>query len=120
MPRDPGVYLEDILDAIEQIRTYTAGYDVEAFRRDRKTQDAVIRNLEIIGEAARSLPESSKASAAEIEWRKISGLRNILTHEYFGVNLEIVWDVVQTKLADLEAACRGLLEALGPGGEEDS
>jgi len=68
-----------------------------------------MRNLEIIGEAARVVPEEVRDEAAQIEWFKIIALRNILIHEYFGVNLKIIWDVVQNKLGALEDACRGLL-----------
>ena len=109
MFREFRLYLDDILEAIHQIRTYMADVDEEAFTMDRKTQDAVIRNLEIIGEASGNLPEQFQEAATEIDWRKIKGLRNILIHEYFGINLPIVWDVVQNKLDPLEAACRKLL-----------
>jgi len=109
MRRDPRLYLDDILEAIGQIQEYTASLDYGMFAQDRKTQDAVVRNLEIIGEAAGRLPESIKAGAADIEWRKIVGLRNILSHEYFGVSLPVVWDVVENKLGPLEIACRKLL-----------
>ena len=110
MPRDFRLYLDDILEAIHQIRTYMADQDEETFTTDRKTQDAVIRNLEIIGEAAGNLPEQFQKTAPEIDWRKIKGLRNILIHEYFGINLPIIWDVVHNKLGPLEAACRNLVE----------
>ena len=110
MRRDFRVYLDDILEAIHQIRTYLADQDEEAFTEDRKTQDAVIRNLEIIGEAAGNLPERIQKGEPEIDWRKITGLRNILIHEYLGINLPIVWDVVQNKLGPLETVCRRLLE----------
>ncbi len=110
MRRDYRLYLDDILDAIHQIRSYVEGQDEETFSADRKTQDAVIRNLEIIGEATGNLPAESKEIAREVDWRKITGLRNILTHEYFGINLPIVWDVVQNKLTPLETACRRLLD----------
>lgn len=110
MHRDPRLYLDDILEAIAQIREYISSMDYESFARDRKTQDAVVRNLEIIGEAGVRLPEDMKDTASEIEWRKIVGLRNILIHEYFGISLPVVWDVVQNKLGPLEAACRKLLE----------
>ena len=93
------------LEAIVQIREYIASMDYEGFTRDRKTQDAVVRNLEIIGEAAGRLPETVKNFAVNIEWRKIVGLRNILAHEYFSVSLPVVWDVMQNKLAALEIAC---------------
>jgi uncharacterized protein with HEPN domain len=104
------LYLDDILEAIHQIRTYLADQNEEAFTKDRKTQDAVIRNLEIIGEAARNLPEQIQKGEPEIDWRKIKGLRNIFIHEYFGINLPIVGDVVQNKLGTLETVCRRLLE----------
>ncbi|MFH1134665.1 MAG: DUF86 domain-containing protein [Pseudomonadota bacterium] len=110
MHRDPRLYLDDILEAIVRIREYTSPMAYETFARDRKTQDAVVRNLEIVGEAAGRLPENMKHAAGEIEWRKITGLRNILIHEYFGISLPVVWDVAQNKLGPLEAACRKLLE----------
>ena len=108
MHRDFRLYIDDILDAVDQIRIYTKGLDETAFKKDRKTQDAVIRNLEIIGEAARSVPSHIQESTPDVDWRKIRGLRNILIHEYFGVNLTIVWDILQNKLPHLEAACREL------------
>ncbi|MFO8085004.1 MAG: DUF86 domain-containing protein [Desulfobacterales bacterium] len=110
MHRDPRLYLDDILGAITQIREYTSTMDYDSFSQDRKTQDAVVRNLEIIGEAAGRLPESIKMNATAIEWRKIVGLRNILAHEYFGVSLPVVWDVVKNKLRPLEISCRKLLK----------
>ena len=94
MPRDFRLYLDDILDAVHQIRVYIAGMNEDDFAKDRKTQDAVIRNLEIIGEAAGNLPDQFQKMAQEIDWRKIKGLRNILIHEYFGINLPIIRDVV--------------------------
>jgi uncharacterized protein with HEPN domain len=109
MPRDSRLYLDDIVGAIERICTYTEGQDQAAFTHDLKTQDAVIRNLQVIGEAVMHLPESVESSTPEIDWRKVRALRNILVHEYFGVNLPIIWDVVQNKLAPLDAACRRLL-----------
>jgi uncharacterized protein with HEPN domain len=119
MRRDFRLYLDDILESIHQIRTYLADQNEEAFTKDRKTQDAVIRNLEIIGEAAGKLPEQIQKGEPEIDWRKIAGLRNILIHEYFGINLPIVWDVVQNKLGPLETVCQRLLErAAEPPGQE--
>ena len=74
-----------------------------------ETCDAVLRNPEVIGEAAARLPDPIKARTLSIEWRKIVGLRNILVYEYFGISLAVVWDVVQNKLGSLEATCRKLL-----------
>lgn len=110
MPRNYLLYLDDILEAIVKIRDYIAGMDYTAFTEDTKTQDAVVRNLEIIGEAAGHLPELVRTATPEIEWRKIVSLRNILAHEYFGVSLPVVWDVVKNKLDSLQAACEKLIE----------
>lgn len=109
MLRDYKQQLDDILQAITFIWEYIKDMDYKAFEADRKTQDAVIRNLEIIGEAARTIPGKVRDKAAEIEWYKIIALRNILIHEYFGVNLKIVWDVIQNKLDAVESTCRRLL-----------
>jgi uncharacterized protein with HEPN domain len=114
MPRDPRVYLEDILEAIRRIDSYTAGLDFVAFAKNLMAIDAVVRNLEVLGEAAGRLPEEIKAGAPGIEWRKIIALRNFLAHEYFGIHTKIVWDVIVEKLEPLEAACRKMLENLGP------
>jgi uncharacterized protein with HEPN domain len=110
MLRDYRLYLDDILEAIEQIRSYITGYSWIAFERDRRTQDAVIRNLEIKGEAAGKLPEDLYTTSQNVEWRKFIAFRNVLIHEYFGVSLAIVWDVVQNKLDPLKTACCELLE----------
>ena len=105
MPRDIRLYLDDMLEAIRAIQEYTGGMTFESFAADRKTIDAVVRNLEIIGEAARNLPEEIKGEGGEIEWRKIIGLRNLLIHEYFGISKPVVWDIVQNKLDLLEKFC---------------
>lgn len=108
MPRGAQLYLEDILIAIDTIREYTKGICENDFMQDRKTQDAVVRNLEIIGEAAGHLPDELKANAPEIEWRKMVGLRNLLAHEYFVVSPIMLWDILQSKLEPLKRACERL------------
>jgi uncharacterized protein with HEPN domain len=118
MPRDPRLYLDDILEAITRIQEYTSDVDYSDFMQDTRTQDAVVRNLEIIGEAAGRLPQPTITRAADIEWRKIVGLRNILAHQYFGVSIPVVWDVVTNKLGPLEIACRRLLEDDSLGSEK--
>lgn len=111
MPRDYKQHLDDILQAIIYIREYVQNMDFRTFEDDTKTQHAVIRNLEIIGEAARKIPDEVRDNAPEIEWNKIIALRNILIHEYFGVSLKIVWDVAQNKLDILETTCLRLLSS---------
>ena len=86
--------IEDILESIEKIERYTAGISFEEFSIDDKTNDAVIRNLEIIGEAANRLPAEFKDKHSNIEWFKIVGLRHRIVHEYFGIDLGIVWQIV--------------------------
>ncbi len=113
MPRDPRIYVEDILEAVRRVCSYTENMDLAAFAGSPITIDAVVRNLEIIGEAAGRIPEEIRAGSPEIEWRKIIALRNVLAHEYFGIHTKIVWDVVSGKLEPLEAACRKILESLG-------
>jgi len=108
MSREERLYLDDILDGIAAIREFTAGMTAGEFEADRKTLDAVIRNLEVIGEAAGRLSEATRALAPEIDWRKIVAMRNVLTHAYFGVSKPIVWDVVANKLGALEQASRRL------------
>ena len=127
MPRDAKLYLDDIVEACSRIQEYVAGLDFEQFEGDRKTADAVVRNLEVIGEAAGGLPEEVRNMASEVEWRKICGLRNVLIHKYFGVNMEILWDIVQDKVLPLQTACRRILASLpdeagscGPGSGTES
>ncbi len=109
MLRDYRLQLDDILEAIERIRGYTQGMTYPVFSEDPKTQDAVIRNLEVIGEAARGLPAEIKEPVSSVQWKKITQLRNMLIHEYFGISLPVVWDVITNKLDDIHAACNLLL-----------
>jgi uncharacterized protein with HEPN domain len=87
------MYLEDIQLAMARIAEYISGLDFKAFKRDYKTVDAVIRNFEIIGEASKNLPENIKEKYQEVPWSEMYLLRNKVTHEYFGVDYEIIWDV---------------------------
>jgi uncharacterized protein with HEPN domain len=90
MPRDTSVYFEDILTAAARIASYIEGLDRGSFGADPKTVDAVVRNLEIIGEAVKQVPASAGEAGPDVPWAKIAGLRDILIHAYFGVDLDIV------------------------------
>ena len=109
MPRDYRVYVDDIIGAIEKIQRFTVGLDRETFSQDEKTFDAVIRNLEVIGEAIKKIPEDVRTCYPLVEWKKIACVRDILVHEYFGIDVEIVWDILQNKLAPLEIQMRQIL-----------
>ena len=97
-PRSWRVRIEDILDAIDNIEHYVAGLDFDAFDADRKTVDAVERNLEIIGEATANLPDEVLDRWPEVPWRYMKGVRNLLAHEYFGVDVGIIWQTIQEDL----------------------
>lgn len=92
--RTPELLPKDMLLSMERISTYVGAMDKDSFIRDTRTVDAVVRNLEVIGEAASRIPEDFKAVHTGIPWRRVIGLRNRVIHEYFGVDLEIVWSVV--------------------------
>jgi len=104
--RDPRILLEDVLLAIEKVGRFTTGMDQQTFLGDEKTVDAVARNLEIIGEAVRQLPNDFKNAHTDTPWNQIEGMRNRIVHEYFGLDLEIIWQVIQHDLPDLEARIR--------------
>ena len=101
MSRSLDLYLADIIEAIRKINSYTTLMSFEEFCGDERTIDAVIRNLIIIGEAVKNIPDDIRQLEPEIEWRKIAGLRDFAAHAYFNVSEQIVWDVVNTKLLPL-------------------
>lgn len=102
MARDPIVYIEDILRAAARARLFVEGFSMEAFAADVKTQYAVVRALEVIGEAVKRVPAEVQAMADEIPWRAMAGMRDNLIHGYDEVNLQIVWRTVQARLPELE------------------
>jgi uncharacterized protein with HEPN domain len=101
--RDPKLLLADILEAVEKIKTYTAGFTYDTFIQDSKTVDAVIRNFEIIGEAANRLPDDFKDKHQTINWFRIIGFRNRIVHDYMGIDHKIVWTIIEKDIDQLAA-----------------
>lgn len=108
--RTPLLYLIDISAALQKTIRYTAGMTLDAFNKNELVQDAVIRNLEIVGEAVKHVPQQFRDEHPTISWRTIAGMRDILIHEYFGVSLERVYNVVQNDVASLKQSIDTLIE----------
>lgn len=109
MSKENKLYLEDIIDSIIAIKDYTKNLSYKNFASDRKTYSATIRELEIIGEAVSKLPSKIKDMYPDVEWRDIKDMRNLLIHEYFGVDLEIVWKVIKEDIPVLERIVQDIL-----------
>ena len=101
MEKDNRVYLQDILDCIERIEGYLQDFDYDIFQQDRRTIDAVVRNVEVIGEAASNLSDQFRSTHTQIEWRKMIDTRNRIIHGYATVDLEIIWNIAQNDLEQL-------------------
>ena len=111
--RDMRLYLNDIRESIAAVEEYTKGATEEDFCRNRQVQDAVIRRLEIIGEAAKNIDDDTREKHPEIPWKRIAGLRDIIAHEYFGVKFERIWEVVVKDLPDLKKKLSKMKEECG-------
>jgi len=110
MSRDPLLYLEDIIEACDKILLYTQDTSFDEIKSDSMLFDAVVRNIEIVGEAAKNVPDSIRQDTQEVPWKEIAAMRDILAHAYFGVDPEIVWDVVKTKVEPLKKTLGAYLE----------
>ena len=108
--RDYKLYLEDIKQAIVSIETYSRGLNFDKLKKDKMIIDAIIRNMEIIGEASKNIPSDIKKDNPEVEWKKIAGLRDILAHEYFAVDLKVLWDIISNKLPAFKKEISNLLK----------
>ena len=99
--RDWKILFEDILDSIYKIDNYTKGIDFETFKSNSMLIDAVVRNIEIIGEASSKIPDEIKNKFSEVPWVKLKGIRNRIVHDYFGVDVEIIWKIIEKDLVEL-------------------
>lgn len=102
MKKDPKIFIEHILECIERIEEYLRGVNKNEFLNSVQLQDSVIRRIEIIGEAIKNLPTGIKKKYSNVAWKEIAGMRNILIHEYFGVDLELTWRVAEKDIPDLK------------------
>jgi uncharacterized protein with HEPN domain len=108
--REWKLFLKDAQKSANRIIEYIKGMDRKEFFYDHKTFDAVMRNIEIIGEAIKHIPSEIREKYKEIEWKKIAGLRDIVVHEYFGIDEDIIWDVVENKVPELKTQLEVLIE----------
>jgi uncharacterized protein with HEPN domain len=105
-------YIQDILDSIRDIESFIKGMTFEEFERDRKTINAVVRSIEVIGEAAKKIPAIITARHPAVPWKKMAGMRNKLIHEYFGIDLEILWKVAKKDIKNIRPAFRQILREM--------
>lgn len=107
--RETKLFIQDIVESIEKIEKYIRHFNKEQFLKNEQLQDAIVRRLEIIGEATKKIPDEIKKTAPDIQWTKISGMRNIIVHDYFGINLERVWKTIHKDLSGLKKEISELL-----------
>lgn len=112
MKKEPKIFINHILESIEEIEKYTLDLSSADFLKSTLVQDASIRRLEIIGEAVKKIPAETRATTKDIPWKQIAGLRDMLIHEYFGIDLKLVWNVILKDLPSLKKNMLKLLKEL--------
>ncbi len=110
--REPELLLEDIIESIQKIKSYTNGMSSKEFFEDDKTLDAVIRNFEIIGEAANRMPEEIRVNFNNVNWHRIRGFRNRIVHDYMGIDYAIVWEIIVNDLEELQQQIQHILGSI--------
>jgi uncharacterized protein with HEPN domain len=110
--RSQELFLSDIIESIDAINSFVVGFDIASFEADRKTYSATVRELEIIGEAIRNISDDIKLQYPEVLWQEIRSFRNKIAHEYFGVDVRIVWDIVQNELELLDNQIHQILASM--------
>lgn len=111
---NPQLYLSHILESADLILSYVEGLDLVTFARDQEKQDAVVRRIEIMGEAVKNLPAELRAAHPDVPWARIAGMRDKVIHDYMGVDYELVWSVATQLLEPLRVQIRAMLEEVRP------
>lgn len=112
MKKDPAVFIEHVMECIGLIEKYTEGKTEEDFFNSTQLQDSIVRRIEVIGEAVKNLPKDFRDSHPEVQWQEIAGMRDILIHGYFGIDLDLTWEVVKTDIPDLKRKISRIKEEL--------
>ncbi|RLI79786.1 DUF86 domain-containing protein [Archaeoglobales archaeon] len=115
MKREVGDFIEDIVNAMNKALKFVEGMSYEEFAKDDKTVFAVVRAIEIIGEAVKNIPEDIRGKYPEIPWKGMTGMRDKVIHGYFGVDLKVVWDTVKKRIPEVKPLFERMLEELGEG-----
>lgn len=110
--RDYRDYIQDILDCINDVEGFIEGMNFEQFVKDKKTTNAVVRSIEVIGEASKKIPKTLKGKHPDIPWKKMAGMRNKLIHEYFGIDMEILWKTAKEEIPVLKSSIENVLKGL--------